>query len=138
MLCYKVENFQAIYTIGKGRVARECQGIAAKFFDREVRAVEFDDVNKADDFFRNLKDCLVVSFNSFYIFKEPAISQNTIINYHNALLPKHRGVNAHIWAIYDGNEYSGITWHLVDEGIDTGKIIIQDKIRRRRTTHAAA
>lgn len=129
MPCPKFANFKEIYIIGKGRVAKECQSIAAKFFSKDVKIVEFYDVNKADDFFRDLKDCLVVSVNSFYIFKEPAISQNTIINYHNSLLPKHRGVNAHIWAIYDGDEYSGITWHLVDSGIDTGKIIVQDKIR---------
>lgn len=51
-----------------------------------------------------------------------------IVNYHNSLLPKHPGRNAEAWAIFDQDTTTGITWHLVDEKIDAGDIIIQREI----------
>lgn len=60
-----------------------------------------------------------------------AVIQNenlSIINYHNSLLPKHPGRNAEAWVIYEQDSMTGITWHSVEEGIDTGDIIIQKEI----------
>ncbi|HEA8265877.1 TPA: formyl transferase, partial [Campylobacter lari] len=61
--------------------------------------------------------------------KKECVENNFIINYHNSLLPKHKGNNAHIWAIWENDEKTGITWHKVDCDIDTGDIIIQKEIR---------
>lgn len=47
------------------------------------------------------------------------------INYHDSLLPKYAGVNATTWTIINGEATHGITWHRVDEGIDTGDIVYQ-------------
>lgn len=57
------------------------------------------------------------------------VENNTIINYHNSLLPFYRGVNAHIWAIYKEESKTGITWHKVDQNIDAGDILIQEEIK---------
>ncbi len=51
------------------------------------------------------------------------------INCHPSLLPQNRGANPYFWAIYQGKEKSGVTFHLMDEGFDTGKIIFQEEIR---------
>ena len=48
-----------------------------------------------------------------------------IINVHPSLLPKHRGTHAHESVLASGDTESGMTIHFVDEGMDTGKIIIQ-------------
>lgn len=48
-----------------------------------------------------------------------------VFNCHYALLPNHRGRSAVPWAIVDGDTYSGITYHWIDEGIDTGRILFQ-------------
>lgn len=48
-----------------------------------------------------------------------------VINCHYALLPNHRGRSAVPWAIVDGDKVTGITYHWVDEGIDTGRVILQ-------------
>jgi methionyl-tRNA formyltransferase len=40
-------------------------------------------------------------------------------------LPDFPGRNASSWAIYEGREKTGITWHYVTAGIDEGDIIIQ-------------
>ncbi|MEZ5003635.1 MAG: amino acid adenylation domain-containing protein [Chitinophagales bacterium] len=50
------------------------------------------------------------------------------INYHDALLPEHAGMHAGFWALYQQEKQHGITWHLIDEGIDTGDILVQKQI----------
>lgn len=50
------------------------------------------------------------------------------INYHPSLLPKYRGGSAINWAVIMGENETGITVHYVDRGIDTGDIILQEKV----------
>ena len=52
-----------------------------------------------------------------------------IINIHPSLLPKYKGMNAIKQAIEDCAEYTGVTIHYVDEGIDSGSIIKQYTIK---------
>ena len=52
-----------------------------------------------------------------------------IINVHPSLLPKYKGMNAIQQAIDDCAEYTGVTIHYVDEGMDSGSIIKQDSIK---------
>jgi methionyl-tRNA formyltransferase len=47
------------------------------------------------------------------------------IQYHPSLLPRHRGRSAINWAIMQGDEMTGLTIFWVDEGIDTGPILLQ-------------
>lgn len=47
------------------------------------------------------------------------------INYHDGPLPAYAGVHATFWALVNNEKTHGITWHLVDEGIDTGAILKQ-------------
>lgn len=49
------------------------------------------------------------------------------INCHPSLLPKHRGSNPYFSTIRNNEKESGITFHYIDEGIDTGDIILQAK-----------
>ena len=51
--------------------------------------------------------------------------KNKIMNIHPALLPAFPGLDVHQKAIEHGVKYSGCTVHFVDEGVDTGPIIIQ-------------
>ena len=52
-----------------------------------------------------------------------------IVNVHPSLLPKYKGINAVKQAIDDCAEYTGVTVHYVDEGMDSGSIIRQDSIK---------
>ena len=52
--------------------------------------------------------------------------KNKILNIHPALLPAFPGLDAQKQAIEFGAKYSGCTVHFVDEGVDTGPIIIQE------------
>ena len=51
--------------------------------------------------------------------------KNKILNIHPALLPAFPGLDAQKQAMEFGAKYSGCTVHFVDEGVDTGPIIVQ-------------
>jgi len=53
---------------------------------------------------------------------------NRILNIHPALLPSFPGVEAQKQAFEYGVKYSGCTVHFVDEGIDTGPVILQEVV----------
>ena len=52
-----------------------------------------------------------------------------ILNIHPSLLPKYKGLNTHHRAIQNKEKYSGCTVHLVSPKLDSGKIILQKKIK---------
>ena len=47
------------------------------------------------------------------------------VNFHDGPLPRYAGLNAPVWAILNGEECHGITWHLIEGGVDEGRIITQ-------------
>ena len=51
--------------------------------------------------------------------------KNRILNIHPALLPAYPGLDAQKQALEYGAKYSGCTVHLVDEGVDSGPILLQ-------------
>ena len=55
-----------------------------------------------------------------------------IINIHPSLLPKYKGLNTHLRAIKNKDKYSGCTVHLVNSKLDSGKIILQKKIKIKK------
>ena len=52
-----------------------------------------------------------------------------IINIHPSLLPKYKGLDTHNRAINNNDKYSGCTVHYVTSKLDTGKIILQKKVK---------
>ncbi len=52
-----------------------------------------------------------------------------ILNIHPSLLPKYKGLNTHQRAILNNEKYSGCTVHFVNSRLDSGKIILQKKVR---------
>jgi len=55
--------------------------------------------------------------------------KNRIMNIHPALLPAFPGLNAQKQAIDFGAKISGCTIHFVDDGVDTGPVVLQEAIR---------
>ena len=55
--------------------------------------------------------------------------KNPILNIHPSLLPKYKGLNTHRRVIKNKDKYSGATVHLVTPKLDSGKIILQKKVR---------
>ena len=52
-----------------------------------------------------------------------------ILNIHPSLLPKYKGLNTHARALKNKDKYSGCTVHLVNSKLDSGKIILQKKVK---------
>ena len=52
-----------------------------------------------------------------------------ILNIHPSLLPKFKGLNTHERAIENKEKYSGCTVHFVNSKLDSGKIILQKKVK---------
>ena len=65
----------------------------------------------------------ILSKNFIKKFNKP------ILNIHPSLLPKYKGLNTHIRVIKNKEKYSGATVHLVSAKLDSGKIILQKKIK---------
>lgn len=76
------------------------------------------------------EETLVVSAGNTWLIPGEIIAKENlyIINWHNALLPHHKGRNAEAWSIFEGDSQTGITWHKLTAAVDAGDIILQKSI----------
>ncbi|MEQ1873208.1 MAG: MupA/Atu3671 family FMN-dependent luciferase-like monooxygenase [Ilumatobacteraceae bacterium] len=54
-----------------------------------------------------------------------AAASRMAINFHDGPLPGYAGLNTPVWGILRGEAEWGVTWHRIDEGIDTGDVLVQ-------------
>ena len=57
------------------------------------------------------------------------IYKDRILNIHPSLLPRYKGLNTHKRVIKNKEKFTGCTVHLVNSKLDSGKIILQKKVR---------
>ena len=69
------------------------------------------------------------------VLRAPAIG---VMNRHLSLLPAYRGAWPLFWALANGDREVGVSLHLVDEGIDSGAVIVQESVTRQDGESAAA
>ena len=96
--------------------------IEKKLSDFESRALKLIKVNKIK----------VICLAGFMKILSPNFIKKTkipILNIHPSLLPKLKGLNTHERAIKAKHKFSGCTVHYVNEKLDSGKIIIQKKVK---------
>ena len=111
-----------------GRIAGPFAGITGLALRRGIHVVWID--RMTEDELAPLRaqapDVLLVGGFSI-ILKKPILELPRIgcVNVHSSLLPKHRGPNPFSAVILAGEEESGVTFHQIDEGIDTGPILEQ-------------
>lgn len=146
----KVKN---VIVIGSGKIAAACIGILAgqklamTVVETEqqplscVRLISGNlrlpyqsvaDYAQITKYLRSIrKNTLIVSANNNYLFPGEVLNKRNlcIVNFHNALLPAYPGRNAPTWVIFEGEDLTGITWHIVAEGVDTGEILSQRVIQ---------
>lgn len=83
---------------------------------------------------------VIFTINSYKVLRSEFISSAKagVINFHNSILPDYRGVNIPFWVIWNEENSHGITWHYINEKIDSGKIIHQEKFELRpKETYAS-
>src|SRR5262249_49488551 len=80
------------------------------------------------------------SVNNAWIIPDALLRKATraAINYHDAPLPRYRGLYATSWALLNEEDEHGITWHEMVAGIDEGRILSQRRfaVTRADTAHA--
>ena len=83
-----------------------------------------------DDFLKDKKPEVIFSVNYIFLIDKRIIQlpRKYAFNIHGSLLPKYRGRAPHIWAIINNENVTGITVHQIDEGCDTGDIVLQKKL----------
>ena len=91
-----------------------------------------DSVSKIKEF----QPDLLLSVLGNQIFKDPIINlaPKGCLNLHTALLPKYRGLMPTFWVLRNNEKYTGVSVFFVDEGIDSGPIIVQEKVEIRNLT----
>lgn len=139
-------NFQSIIdSINSGRLRAEIAVLItdntsafaierAKKHGIEYLVISPKEYSSTNDFFIKIAEelkkrdvGLVVLAGFMRIVRKPLIDAfpNRIMNIHPALLPSFPGLHGQRQALEYGVKISGCTVHFVDEGIDTGPIIIQ-------------
>ena len=78
-------------------------------------------------FLKKFKTDIVFSINYIFIVQKEILKHPKYyaINIHGSLLPKYRGRTPHVWAIINGERETGVTAHIMEEGCDTGDIVMQ-------------
>jgi methionyl-tRNA formyltransferase len=110
--------YKAIFSASVEELARD-HGIPVHLTER-VDAETIDLVKRAEP------DVIVV--NSWYT-RMPAelytLPQHGTLNLHDSLLPRFTGFSPVLWALISGESEFGLTVHRMDDGLDTGDILIQ-------------
>lgn len=78
-----------------------------------------------------LEPDLLISIAGNEIFKKPLIelAPNGCLNLHTALLPKYRGLMPSFWVLKNNESKTGVSVFFVDEGIDSGPILVQKELK---------
>ncbi|SLN42764.1 Dimodular nonribosomal peptide synthase [Roseovarius gaetbuli] len=69
----------------------------------------------------------LLSIANLSVLPESVLAKATkgAVNFHDGPLPRYAGLNAPVWALIEGEARHGITWHLIEGGVDEGRIIEQ-------------
>ena len=101
--------------------------------DRTIPLIQIEgNINRDENLekLRAYKPDLLVSIAGNQIFKQKLldIATHGCVNLHTALLPKYRGLMPSFWVLKNGEPYTGVSVFFVDEGIDSGPILVQEKV----------
>jgi len=99
--------------------------------DSNIKLIESENINDLEFIksIKNIKPDFAFLMGCPQIFKKDLIECfDKVVNYHNSYLPAYRGLEATSWAMTYKEKYTGYTFHYVNEKIDDGKIVLQEKI----------
>ncbi len=86
-----------------------------------VSVFELDDLYEIDDL-------IFISLEFDRIVRPERFRTKSLFNMHFSRLPAYKGMYTSAWPILNGEKYSGVTFHKIDSGIDTGEIVDQMEI----------
>ena len=109
--------------------------IYAKKFNIEIKVFKFNKDKKNEkkilNFLKKNQVCLICLAGFMKILSKNFIKKfnGKILNIHPSLLPKYKGLNTHQRVIDNNEKFSGCTVHFVNSKLDSGKIILQKKVK---------
>ena len=118
------------YVLKKERVRKNHHTF---FYARKqgIRVFDSNRVNTKEfaDLVRELEIDFAFTFG-FRMLKKQVYSapKKGCINFHPSYLPFNRGKSPSNWVILKNQNFTGFTFHFIDQGIDTGKIIYRHKV----------
>ncbi len=97
--------------------------------DNNIKIININDAQK-------IKDLILISLEYNKIIPVLSFDSQKLYNIHFSLLPRYRGCFTSIWPIRNGDDYTGVTLHKMNSGIDTGDVIdfIKFKINTNDTS----
>ena len=144
---FAVESLKAIYNAGynilavvtnpdrpKGRgmkmIASPVKEFAVK---NDIKVYQPEKIRKNQEFIEEIKKLkpdliCVVAYGKILPKEILEIPKLGCINVHGSLLPKYRGAAPIQWAVLNGDKKTGITTMYMDEGMDTGDMIIKEEV----------
>lgn len=128
---YKVSAVVTVPDKASGRGLQVNQSAVKKFAEAQGIPVLQPEKMKDPEFIEQLKKLkpdifVVVAFRLLprEVFSIPRLG---CFNLHAALLPQYRGAAPINWAVINGDRATGVTSFLIDEGVDTGKILMREQ-----------
>lgn len=122
---FSMSIYHILWMIRGGRIANI-------FHQYRVKVYSAEDINSPVfiDLLKNLGVDLIISFNCPQVFRKEliAVPAKGCINVHFGMLPKYRGIQPIMHALLNGEKEFGVTAHYIDEKLDSGDIILQEKI----------
>jgi phosphoribosylglycinamide formyltransferase-1 len=114
----------------KGLSFARANGIRSAVFEKSRTENRTEYFDKIIEFLDGSKIDLIVLAGFMKVLSGRFIEKyrNRILNIHPALLPSFPGEHAQRQALDYGVKYSGCTVHFVDEGVDTGPIVLQETV----------
>lgn len=93
-------------------------------------------VRNNEEFINEIKDLkpdviCVVAYGKILPKDILEIPKYGCINVHASLLPKYRGAAPIQWAVINGEKTTGVTTMYMDEGMDTGDMLLKQEVRNR-------
>ncbi|HAK89656.1 MAG: hypothetical protein A2X55_04715 [Nitrospirae bacterium GWB2_47_37] len=101
----------------------------ADWLEEQGEVVVYTEDKLIIDEARHIKPDMIVSYNYKYIIPKVIIDcvKGKTVNLHISYLPFNRGAHPNIWSFIEDTP-KGVTIHYIDEGIDTGAIIVQKEV----------
>lgn len=110
VLLNKIENYKNTW--------QKSLGFYANLLD--IQILELKEVQK-------IENLIFISLQFDRIINPLKFKTDKLYNIHFSYLPEFKGMYTSFFPILHGEKYSGVTLHEIDKGIDTGKIISQEK-----------
>jgi len=112
------------------------KNVLKKFKVEEIKLIKKNINDKGNlEIIRKFKPDLIISIAANQIFKRTLLSLPKFgsLNLHSALLPRYKGLMPTFWAMKNDEKEMGVSVFFMDEGIDTGKILVQKTFEIRHS-----